>query len=104
MRKLAAAWEDLQIKKKKLKGTAYYCNQEMKKMKFQLKDQITQLKEFKEDKNELQISLQEATDKISIYEEKIDAFKRQEMDISLSRSVRSVTSEDMNSKLIEQNR
>ena len=92
------------MKKKRLKGTAYYCNQEMKKMKFQLKDQITQLKEFKEDKNKLQISLQEATDKISIHEEKLDAYKREEMDLSFSKSVRSVTSEDMNSKLLEQNK
>ena len=97
------AWEDLQIKKKKLKTTAFSCLQEMKKAKFRLKEQTSQLKEIKEVKNELEISLQEATDKITIYEMKMETYKRQEMELSLSRSIRSVTSEDMNSKLVMHN-
>ena len=97
------AWEDLQIKKKKLKSTAFFCLQELKKSKFRLKDQTSQLKEIKEAKNELEISLQEARDKLSIYEMKMESYKRQEMELSLSRSIRSVTSEDMNSKLVMHN-
>lgn len=76
----------------------------MKKLKIKVKEQSSTIQDLKNEKNDLEIALQGAKDRISLMEDKMEHYKKQEMEMSLSRSIRSVTSEDMNSKLLDQNK
>lgn len=96
-------WEVLTNKKDKLKKTAFMCSQEMKKLRAKTKELTKNNQILKEDHKTLEKSNMQLNDKLILLEEKLEYYKKQEMEISLRKSYQSVTSDDLNTKLIQQN-
>lgn len=100
---LKYGWDVLKTKKDKLKKTAYMCSQELKKSRQKVKDLSKNLQKTTKEVNEMQKETQNLNDRIIMNEEKLEYYKKQEMEISLARSYKSTTSDDLNTKLIHQN-
>ena len=100
---LKNGWFTLNQKKNKLKKTAYMCSQELKKTRKKLKEANRENKQIKNEMNEFEKENLILNDRIILHEEKIDYYKKQEIEISLARSYKSTTSDDLNTKLICQN-
>jgi chromosome segregation ATPase len=96
-------WEVLTNKKDKLKKTAFMCSQEMKKLRVKTKELTKNNQILKEDHNTLEKNNMQLNDRLILLEEKLEYYKKQEMEISLRKSYQSVTSDDLNTKLIQQN-
>ena len=96
-------WETLTNKKDKLKKTAYMCSQELKKIRQKLKIALRSAQSLKTEKNKLEKENVNLHDRVILQEEKMEYYKKQEMEISLARSYKSTTSDDLNTKLIHQN-
>lgn len=97
---------DIQFSKKdKLKKTAFLCSKEMNKYKTKFRNCELDLKEKSQKSEELEKRCVDLKNRLIVYEEKIEKYKKMELnDInSLRKSSQSVTSEALNTKLISQN-
>ena len=100
---LKYGWETLTNKKNKLKKTAYMCSQELKKSRNKVRELTKNLQKMTKNSNEIDKENMNLQDRIIMQEEKLEYYKKQEMEISLARSYKSTTSDDLNTKLIHQN-
>jgi chromosome segregation ATPase len=100
---LKYGWDVLKTKKDKLKKTAYMCSQELKKSRQKVKELTKNLQTTSRELQQRDKEAQNLNDRIIMNEEKLEYYKKQEMEISLARSYKSTTSDDLNTKLIHQN-
>ena len=96
-------WETLNMKKNKLKGTTYYCSQELKKSRKKLKERSQELRLMKDKHKELEKQVVQMNDKITLNEDKLNYYKKQEIELSFAKSIKTMNSDELNPRLIQQN-
>lgn len=100
---LGKAWDLLLLKKNKLKGTTYYCSQELKKARKRLKESLNEGSLLKGKCKELEKEVLQLQDKLNLNEDKLAYYKKQEIELSYARSIKTMNSEELNPRLIQQN-
>ena len=75
----------------------------IKKNRNKVRELTKNLQTLTKTSNEIEKENMNLQDRIILQEEKLEYYKKQEMEISLARSFKSTTSDDLNTKLIHQN-
>ena len=94
----------MQEQKDKLKNLVRYSRKELRKTKRKLKDASLESLNKRDQLEEMRKTFEHMKEKVKLQEDKLRYYKKQEMEVSLAKSFRTNASDDLNIKLIEQNK
>ena len=94
----------MQEQKDKLKNLVRYSRKEIRKTKRKLKDVSLESLNKRDQLEEMRKTFEHMKEKVKLQEDKLRYYKKQEMEVSLAKSFRTNASDDLNIKLIEQNK
>lgn len=93
-----------QEQKDKLKKLVRYSRKEIRKNKRKLKEASLESLNRGDQLEEMRKTFEHMKEKVKLQEDKLKYYKKQEMEVSLAKSFRTNASDDLNIKLIEQNK